>query len=309
MKSLPRLLCLVLAAACSHTIAQEKKDPYADAAARAADARKAAESSDPKITETVGKTPGKPAAKSSSSAKPQGSSLGSSLTSGKKGSTKSKVKNPDDPTTWGKSEVHKLAVMDIKYGGDLREVVFELFPNDAPRTVSNFADNCAAGAYNGLAVHRAIDGYLVQTGDPSTSDASARDRWGTGGEDKLISAEIKRPHKLGAVAMARRSDRVNPEKKSNGFQFYFALGNMAALDGQYTVFGQVVSGLEWIERISRVPADSNDCPLERIEVKSIKVVDQTGPLTVLQNSSTGKRRLTRPDAAKGKIERFIERIW
>ena len=84
---------------------------------------------------------------------------------------------------------------------------------------------------------------------------------------------------------------------------------MSSLNGQYTVFGQVVSGLEWLERISRVPADSNDCPLERIEVKSVKVVDQKGPLIVLKTSNTGKRRLTKPEAAKGPFERFIGRIW
>lgn len=305
MKSLSRILTLAaVAISCGSLNAQEKSDPAAEAAARAADARKAAASSDPSITETLGTAATKAAGKLESASKKT-----STPTTGKKGGTKSKVSNPDDPTTWGKNEVHKLAIMDIKYGGDIREVVFELFPNDAPRTVGNFADNCASGSYNGLAIHRAIDGYLVQTGDPTTSDESARDRWGTGGEDKTIAAEIKRPHKLGAVAMARRSDRVNPERKSNGSQFYFALGNMSALDGQYTVFGQIVSGLEWIERISRVPADSNDCPLERIEVKSVKVVDQTGPLTVVRESNTGKRRLTKPDAAKGRIEKFIERVW
>lgn len=304
MKSLSRIFPLIISSALCGSLAAQEKPDAVDATARAADARKAASLSDPTITETLGKAAKTAAGKLQAASDKPMASLNK-----KKGSTKSTVSNPDDPATWGKNEVHKLAIVDIKYGGDIREVMFELFPNDAPRTVGNFADNCASGAYNGLAIHRAIDGYLVQTGDPTTSDESARERWGTGGEDKSIPAEIKRPHKLGSVAMARRGDRVNPDRKSNGFQFYFALGNMSALDGQYTVFGQVVSGLEWLERISRAPADSNDCPLERIEVKSIKVVDQTGPLQVVSRSNTGKRRLTRPDAAKGTIERFIERIW
>ena len=302
MKSLSRSLLLVLAAVvCGPALSQEKAESADEIAARAADARKAAASSDSSITETLNKLPAGAAGKVKSAV--------GSATSPKKGSTKGSSRNPEDPAAWGKNEIHKLAVMDLKFGSDVQTIVFELFENDAPRTVSNFADNCASGAYNGLAVHRAIDSYLVQTGDPTTADDSARDRWGTGGEDKTVPAEIRRPHKLGSVAMARRGDKVNPEKKSNGFQFYFALGNMSGLNGQYTVFGQVVSGLDWLERISRVPADSNDCPLERIEVKSVKVVDQKGPLVVVTRTNTGKRRLTKPDAAKGSIERFIERIW
>lgn len=305
MKHVSRFLAItVFLLAGGLSPAQDKKtEPASDAAARAADARQAAASSDPSITETLGK------AAASAAGKLQSAASSTASAPAKKGTTKSKASDPSDPTTWGKNEVHKLAVMEIEFGGQPQTVMFELLENDAPRTVANFADNCASGAYNGVAFHRAIDSYLVQTGDPTSADESARDRWGTGGEDKSVAAEIKLPHKLGAVAMARRNDKVNPEKKSNGFQFYFALGNMAALNGQYTVFGQVVSGLEWLERISRVPADSNDCPLERIEVKSIKVVDQQGPLLVLRESVTGKRRLTKPDAAKSKVTRFIERIW
>lgn len=224
------------------------------------------------------------------------------------GVTTSVTPNPDSPEAWGKNETHKLAVMEVQFGGVRETVMFELFPGDAPKTVANFVDNCDTGAYNGLAVHRAIDGYLVQTGDPLTSDDANRDRWGTGGEDKAVPAEIKRKHKLGAVAMARRSDRVNPDRKSNGYQFYFALGNMAALDGQYTIFGQVVSGLDVLERISRAPADSNDCPLERIEVKGIKVIDHKGPLIEMRNTGGG-RRYTKPASAKSGLERFLERVW
>jgi cyclophilin family peptidyl-prolyl cis-trans isomerase len=158
-----------------------------------------------------------------------------------KGSTRSATRNAADPAGWGPDEVHKLAVMDLKFGKETRTVMFELFPSDAPKTVAAFSANADSNLYNGLAIHRAIDSYLVQTGDPQTADEDARDKWGTGGQDRL-PAEIKRSHKLGAVAMARRGDKVNPERKSNDSQFYFVLGNMTGLDGQYTVFGQVVSG-------------------------------------------------------------------
>lgn len=225
-----------------------------------------------------------------------------------KAKTKSKVPDLSDPSAWGKEEVRKLAVMDVRIGKQTRTVMFELLTGDAPKTVANFIANVDSSLYNGLAVHRAIDGYLVQTGDPTTADDSNRDRWGTGGEDRL-AAEIKRPHKLGAVAMARRNDKVNPERKSNDSQFYFVLGNLASLDGQYTVFGQVVSGLDVLEAISRVPADSNDCPLERVEIKSLQVIDHKGPLVVLKTRGEGERSVTKPFAAKDPFERFLERIW
>jgi cyclophilin family peptidyl-prolyl cis-trans isomerase len=175
--------------------------------------------------------------------------------------------------------------------------------------VNNFIDLCDSGVYNGLAFHRAIEGFLVQTGDPLTSDESARIKWGTGGEDKTIPAEIKLPHRLGAVAMARRSDRVNPERRSNGSQFYVTLGNYGALEGKYTVFGQVVSGLETIKHISIMPVDANDCPVARIEIKSIKVITQKGPMQIPVMASGEGLRYVKPDAARGMVSRFFHHIW
>lgn len=215
----------------------------------------------------------------------------------------------DDPSKWNKQEVHKLAVMDIEYGGVTDTVMIELLDGAAPKTVANFVENCAAGSYKGLAVHRAIDDYLVQTGDPLTADDSKRNEWGTGGGDKTVPGEFKLKHKVGAVAMARRGDAVNPSKASNGYQFYVALGNLSSLDGTYTVFGQVVSGLELLREISHAPADSNDCPLSRIEVKGIRIVDQKGPLVVMKNTSGTRKRYTKPSAAKGAVTRFLERVW
>ncbi|HRJ08303.1 MAG TPA: peptidylprolyl isomerase [Prosthecobacter sp.] len=215
----------------------------------------------------------------------------------------------EDPSAWKSDELRKLAVMEVSFGGAVETVMFVLHPQDAPQTVSNFLDNCETGAYNGLAFHRAIEGFIVQTGDPLTSDEGARERWGTGGEEKTVPAEIKRKHRKGAVAMGRRSDSVNPGRRSNGFQFYFALGNFGSLDGKYTVFGQVVSGLETLERISKMPVDSNDCPVARIEIKSLKVLDQKGPLQEPVRDTGDGRKYTKPAAAKGFFERFLERVW
>jgi cyclophilin family peptidyl-prolyl cis-trans isomerase len=215
----------------------------------------------------------------------------------------------EDPSLWAKDSVHKIAVMEVAFGGSRETVMIELFPNDAPQTVNNFIDHCDSGFYNGLAFHRAIEGFLVQTGDPLTSDESARTKWGTGGEEKTIPAEIKLKHRVGAVAMARRSDKVNPERRSNGSQFYVTLGNYASIDGKYTVFGQVVSGLETIKRISIMPVDANDCPVARIEIKSIKVIDQKGPMQLPTMASGEGLRYIKPDAARSFVGRVFRHIW
>ncbi len=214
---------------------------------------------------------------------------------------------PVDPTRWAKDSVRKLAVMDVAFGGMRETVMIELHPEDAPQTVANFINLCESGFYKGLAFHRAIEGFLVQTGDPQTSDEALREKWGTGGEDKTIPAEIKRPHRVGAVAMARRSDKVNPQRRSNGSQFYICLGNYGALDGKYTVFGQVVSGIDSLKRISTLPVDANDCPIARVEVKSIKIIEQKGPLQMQQMAGDG--RYSKPDSARSFMGRLFHHVW
>jgi cyclophilin family peptidyl-prolyl cis-trans isomerase len=184
----------------------------------------------------------------------------------------------EDPTTWAKDSKHKLAVLEISFGQTRQNVIIKLYPEDAPQTVANFIANVQSGAYKKLAFHRAIESFIIQTGDPLSADEKTRERWGTGGEGKTLPAEIKRTHVVGSVAMGRKSDKSNPTRASNGYQFYFALGNFSSLDNQYTVFAQVVSGLETLQQISKMPVDSNDCPIARIELKDITLRDHTGPL-------------------------------
>ena len=236
-----------------------------------------------------------------------------SITTRPDGSTSTTFSRPsmpklDDPAFWSRDSVHQLAVMELKFGGNSETVIIELFPEDAPQTVANFIDHCESKAYNGLAFHRAIENFLVQTGDPLTADESRREEWGTGGEEATIPSEIKRLHRLGSVAMARRSDKVNPSRRSNGSQFYVSLGNYGAVNGKYTVFGQVVEGIDVLQHISKMPVDSNDCPVARIEVDSIRIVEQKGPL-LAKSTAAGKRGFRKPGASKGWFERVLERVW
>jgi cyclophilin family peptidyl-prolyl cis-trans isomerase len=208
-----------------------------------------------------------------------------------------------------KRKVHVLVAMEFKFGRETGEVLFELFPDDAPKTVANFCNLIEKDFYNGLAVHRAVKDYLVQTGDSASRDDKARETWGLT-QESTIPPEIKRKHTVGAVAMARRRDSVNPNRHSDASQFYFVLGNMSALDGGYTVFGQVVSGMPVLKKISRTVTDSNDCPVVRVEIKKAKVVEQTGPPVTVTSTPSGRHKTTtRPDALKGPFERFLERIW
>lgn len=123
----------------------------------------------------------------------------------------------------------------------------ELFPKEAPLSVTNFVTLAQKKFYNGLIFHRVVPNFVVQGGDPTGT--------GTGGPGYTIPAEIKLPHNKGALAWARLPEAdpagqpINPQKRSSGSQFYIALTPQPQLDGGYTVFGQTVEGMEVVEEI------------------------------------------------------------
>jgi len=126
---------------------------------------------------------------------------------------------------------------------DRGEIVIELYPAEAPKTVANFEKLSSDGFYNKLTFHRVDPGFVVQGGDPAGN--------GTGGPGYELAAEISRAekHLRGTVAMARRGDQVNPDRKSSGSQFYICLEPAPFLDGQYTIFGGVVEGMSVVDKI------------------------------------------------------------
>ena len=163
-----------------------------------------------------------------------------------------------------------VAVMEIRMGKEkqTRQVVLGLHDESAPYTVENFKTLVRKKFYNGLRFHRIFPGSFVQTGDPS-SRRGQTEKTGTGGPGYTLPAEIKLKHNKGAVAMARLPDKINPSKNSNGSQFYVCLTPLPKLDGQYTVFAQVLEGLDVLEAISNEPTNSDDFPLPKIVIKSI----------------------------------------
>jgi cyclophilin family peptidyl-prolyl cis-trans isomerase len=150
-------------------------------------------------------------------------------------------------------------------------VAIELYEGDAPKTVANFKKLAHKKFYDGLAFHRVFPHVLVQTGDP-LSRGKDRARVGTGGPGYTLPPEIHRKHTVGAVAMGRLPDKLNPARMSNGSQFFVCLAPMPSYDGQYTVFGHVLYGLPVLDAVSAVPVDSNDNPVDRITIKSLRVL-------------------------------------
>lgn len=165
-----------------------------------------------------------------------------------------------------------VAVLQIRVGRakELQRVVIGLYDSATPLTVANFKELVRKKFYNGMQFHRVFPGSFVQTGDPSSRHGQA-DRTGTGGPGYTLPAEIKLRHEKGSVAMARLPDNVNPAKNSNGSQFYACLKPLPKLDGQYTVFGEILEGLDVLDYISNQPTNSNDFPLPKIVIKSIVI--------------------------------------
>lgn len=163
-----------------------------------------------------------------------------------------------------------VAVATIKIGKqrDLRRVVIGLYDSNAPLTVENFKNLIRKRYYNGMRFHRAFPGSALQTGDPY-SKRGPTDKTGTGGPGYTVPAEIRLPHTAGAVAMSRLDTNINPARVSSGSQFYITLKPNPALNGQYTVFGKVLEGLDVLDEISRMPTDPNNFPLEKIVIKRI----------------------------------------
>lgn len=162
------------------------------------------------------------------------------------------------------------AVMHIRVGREKmeRQVVIALREDAAPQTTANFKELVSRRYYNGLPFHRVFPHSLVQTGDPKSRHGETPQS-GTGGPGYTIPAEIRLPHQRGAVAAARLPDTINPQRASNGSQFYICLESMPQLNGQYTVFGQVTEGFEVLDAISTLPTDYNNFPIEKVVITSI----------------------------------------
>ena len=186
--------------------------------------------------------------------------------------------------------------------GNIRIALFD----DTPQHRDNFLNNVKEHVYDSLLFHRVIKNFMVQCGDLNSKHAKPGQQLGYGDYNYTVEAEFRLPklyHRRGMVAMAREGDRVNPERRSSACQFYIVWGQVCSdarlekvqerldaatqgqvkltpemievyktiggtphLDGQYTVFGEVVEGMDVVDRIQQVAVDEHDRPLEDIRV-------------------------------------------
>ncbi len=156
------------------------------------------------------------------------------------------------------------AVIETKFG----QITLKFFPDLAPNHVDNFIKLAKEGFYDGTIFHRVIPGFMIQGGDPNSKDQD-KSRHGTGGPGYTIKAEFnKTPHKRGILSMARSS-----QPDTAGSQFFICVADAPYLDGNYTAFGEVSSGIEVVDKIVSQSRDGRDNPSERIEMK-VKIVEE-----------------------------------
>ncbi|MDR2407110.1 MAG: peptidylprolyl isomerase [Bacteroidales bacterium] len=148
--------------------------------------------------------------------------------------------------------------------------------NETPLHRDNFIKLVNEKYYDGLLFHRVINNFMIQGGDPNSRNAPAGQQLGMGGPGYTIPAEIlpQFKHKKGAVAAARMGDQVNPKKESSGSQFYIVHNNDGTphLDGAYTVFGEVIKGMDVIDKIANVQTGTADRPTVDVKIISASIV-------------------------------------
>lgn len=161
-----------------------------------------------------------------------------------------------------KEETRKMtetrAIIETKFG----KIELKFFPEAAPNHVNNFIELAKKGFYDGTTFHRVIPGFMIQGGDPNTKNPD-KSKHGMGGPGHTVKAEFSdKPHKRGTLSMARAA---SPD--SAGSQFFICVADAPFLNKQYTVFGEVVSGMDVADKIVSQPRDARDNPNERLEMK------------------------------------------
>ncbi|MEO8189915.1 MAG: peptidylprolyl isomerase [Acidobacteriota bacterium] len=158
------------------------------------------------------------------------------------------------------------------------DITIKFFHDKAPKHVENFIDLASKGFYDNTFFHRVIPGFMIQGGDPNTKGAEdAAHRYGTGGnvvsgKEARLKAEFNdTSHKRGIVSMARSQD---PNSASS--QFFVVVKDSTFLDNQYTAFGEVVSGMDVVDKIVAAPKNANDLPNQPTRIKKIMLTQAKG---------------------------------
>jgi cyclophilin family peptidyl-prolyl cis-trans isomerase len=153
----------------------------------------------------------------------------------------------------------------------LGEIKVKFDATNAPLTVNNFLTLAQKGFYDGTKFHRVIPGFMIQAGDPNSKDNSKKNMWGTGGPGYKFDDELKGTEKYsqGTLAMA------NSGPNTNGSQFFIVTASPSAqLPPSYTVFGQVISGMDTALKIEKVQTVSGDRPVTDVVIEKITVLEK-----------------------------------
>jgi len=156
----------------------------------------------------------------------------------------------------------------VQNGEELGKIILETYPDVAPKHAANFDSLVSIGYYNGLAFHRVIPGFMIQGGDPN-SKSHPRETWGMGDPSQtMVPAEFSNlSHKRGILSAARRGDNIN----SATSQFFICVKDVPHLDNQYTIYGEVLSGIETVDKIVNAKRDKRDNPNDKIEMFIVKI--------------------------------------
>ena len=177
-------------------------------------------------------------------------------------STKATKGKPDAAAPAAAKTGEDVAVLKTSMG----TIVFRFFEKDAPKHVANFKKLASSGFYDGTTFHRVIPGFMIQGGDPNSKDAD-RSNDGLGGSGTNVPAEFNaNKHLRGTVSMARAQD---PNSASS--QFFICVKPTPFLDGQYSVFGQVVEGMDVVDKIVAVPRDARDNPIDKVVMEKVTI--------------------------------------
>ncbi len=169
-----------------------------------------------------------------------------------------------------KAAADQVAVLKFKDYGD---IVFEFWPDVAPKTVENFKTLAGKKFYDGTQSHRLIPGFMIQLGDPLTKDPNMASRWGTGDPGYKIKAEFNnKPHVKGTVSMARSAD---PD--SAGSQFFICFAPAPHLDGKYTSFAKVIFGMDVLEKLEKAPVGGRggSTPITPVVLESVTILPRS----------------------------------
>ncbi len=223
----------------------------------------------------------------------QEDSLATAVQEKPKDRPKSNAKStPDDSLAALKQKFPEEPIFDILTSmGTIRVKLYK----DTPKHRANFIRLALTHYYDGLLFHRVVEDFVIQGGDPFTRDSTRLEEWGEGGPGYTIDPEIvpEHTHKKGALAAARRGNYANPMKESSGSQFYLVQNadNCKHLDGEYTVFGETVGGLNVIDRIAALRVDRYNRPLRRVVIMRIS-----------PNEQLNKRALEEEERAREELE-------